>query len=123
MTQTTQQPQPVPTPKINGKSNGISNGTSTNGTTNGAHKTQDGYTKEGQSDLSHSIWAKIEKFREHGKVLLNGTDLDIASVIAVAKYVGTVLKIRPGEAYNNTGTSVMHSLICRRVLYKVWTTV
>lgn len=84
MTQTTQQPQSVPMPKINVKSNGISKGTS-NGATNGTHEAQDGYTKEAQSDLSYSIWAKIEKLRENGKVLINGSDLDIASVIAVAK--------------------------------------
>lgn len=99
MTQATQsQQQPNHASKVNGASNGASNGTSngtskflsnrsTNGTTNGVHKPQDEKKQAMQADISHSIWAKIEKLKAGGKVLLNGSDLDIASVIAVAKYV------------------------------------
>jgi hypothetical protein len=34
---------------------------------------------------SCDIWRKIQQLRERGKVILNGSQLDIASVVAVAK--------------------------------------
>lgn len=32
-----------------------------------------------------AMWKKIERIRKYGKLLIDGTELDIASVIAVAK--------------------------------------
>ncbi|CAM1509751.1 Fc.00g000860.m01.CDS01 [Cosmosporella sp. VM-42] len=78
MTQTTQ--QAVPNPQVNGNSTTHKNG-------NGIHKASSQHDKETtHSGTTHDVWAKVERLKAGGKVLLNGSDLDIASVIAVAKH-------------------------------------
>lgn len=55
------------------------------GKTNG-HSTHSGQRQENtHASKTYDTWAKLEKLKKGGKVLLNGSDLDIASVIAVAK--------------------------------------
>ena len=62
-----------------------SNGIHTNG--NGTHNTPREETQETtHSGKTHNIWSKVKRLKSDGKILLNGSDLDIASVIAVAKY-------------------------------------
>lgn len=73
MTRTVPEHPVSPTPKTNGFHSAKTNGHSTHsGQHTHASKTRD-------------TWAKVEKLKAEGKVLLNGSDLDIASVIAVAK--------------------------------------
>ena len=38
-------------------------------------------------DLLHSVWEKLQHIRRHGTLTINGTSLDIASVVAAARYI------------------------------------
>jgi hypothetical protein len=52
---------------------------------NGVNVSQATHNKPTHASLSYDICAKIEQLKTDGKVHLDGSELDIASVIAVAK--------------------------------------
>lgn len=51
---------------------------------------------------TYSCWKKVHKLVEQGNVLIDGYNLDIATVVALARLVNTTTTLPPTETQSNT---------------------